>query len=109
GNGKGGIRMINGFEKRYAASVDFYKTLYPDLIFGSAPSYYQNDYNNLAPRFGLAWSPGGSTTTVVRAGYGVFFNIDDVCFCDSYQLAPFGMNQRFTRAQGATLADPWPG
>jgi len=28
----------------------------------------------LAPRLGLAWSPGGSRKTVVRAGFGLFFN-----------------------------------
>ena len=28
----------------------------------------------LAPRFGLAWNPGGSDKTVVRAGFGLFFN-----------------------------------
>lgn len=30
------------------------------------------DYNNLAPRLGFAWSPGKNT--VVRGGYGVFYN-----------------------------------
>jgi hypothetical protein len=28
----------------------------------------------ISPRLGLAWSPRGSTTTVVRAGFGLFFN-----------------------------------
>ncbi|MEQ1883915.1 MAG: TonB-dependent receptor [Bryobacteraceae bacterium] len=28
----------------------------------------------LAPRFGIAWSPRGSTKTVLRAGFGLFFN-----------------------------------
>ncbi len=109
GNGKGGIRLVQGWEKRYQASIDFYKSLYPDLLFETADSYYQNDYNNLAPRLGFAWSPSGATSTVVRGGYGIFYNIDDVCFCDSYQLAPWGMNQRYTRAEGATFENPWPG
>jgi len=32
------------------------------------------DYNNVAPRFGLAWDPAGNGKTVVRAGYGMFYD-----------------------------------
>jgi hypothetical protein len=32
------------------------------------------DYNNLAPRFGLAWDPAGNGKTVIRAGYGLFYD-----------------------------------
>jgi hypothetical protein len=32
------------------------------------------DYNNVAPRFGLAWDPKGDGKTVVRAGYGLFYD-----------------------------------
>ncbi len=31
------------------------------------------DTNNLAPRFALVWSPGGSPKTIVRAGYGIYY------------------------------------
>jgi hypothetical protein len=32
------------------------------------------DYNNVAPRFGLAWDPKGDGKTVVRLGYGLFYD-----------------------------------
>src|SRR5215468_3074699 len=32
------------------------------------------DYNNFAPRFGMAWDPTGSGKTSVRLGYGLFYD-----------------------------------
>ena len=37
-------------------------------------SLQRPNFHRVAPRFGLAWSPGGSDRTVVRAGFGLFFN-----------------------------------
>jgi len=35
----------------------------------------RTDRNNLAPRFGLAFRPFGHARSVIRAGYGIFFNV----------------------------------
>ena len=36
---------------------------------------YSNDLNNFAPRFGLAWRPLPTERFVVRAGYGIFYDV----------------------------------
>ncbi|WP_263409938.1 TonB-dependent receptor [Terriglobus tenax] len=47
------------------------------LVDVNAPKFkylYNFDNNNFAPRVGLAWQPFSKETTVVKGGYGVFYN-----------------------------------
>src|SRR5688572_2555237 len=37
-------------------------------------SIYAADTNNLQPRLGAAWDPGGAGRVIVRAGYGIYFD-----------------------------------
>jgi hypothetical protein len=44
-------------------------------VFNIGPNrLYQPDYNNWAPRLALAWDVTGQQKTVIRAGYGIFYD-----------------------------------
>jgi outer membrane receptor protein involved in Fe transport len=40
---------------------------------GIDTSRVNNDYNNIAPRFGFAWNPAAADKLVVRGGFGMFY------------------------------------
>jgi hypothetical protein len=41
---------------------------------GWRDSMYNGDWNNFGPRLGFAWKVSGSSRTVVRGGYGIFYS-----------------------------------
>lgn len=45
-----------------------------DLTVQRSTQWYNNDYNNFAPRIGLAYDPLGDGKTAIRASYGVFYD-----------------------------------
>jgi len=47
-----------------------------------APSLYNGDHNNFAPRLGFAWSVTGDGRTVLRGGYGIYY--DTIVHTDAY-------------------------
>lgn len=55
-----------------------------DSTFG--PALVQGDKNNFGPRAGIAWRPGMLGDTVIRAGYGIYYN-------QIHPNAPFGMTE----------------
>lgn len=44
------------------------------MVTQSQGGLYNPDHNNFAPRVGIAWSIGQEHPTVIRAGYGIFYD-----------------------------------
>src|SRR5262245_3305400 len=56
---------------------------------------WATDKNNFAPRIGLAWRPFGGTRTVLRAGFGSFYNHQIV----GNGITPLSRNSPFRQRQ----------
>jgi hypothetical protein len=76
---------------------------------GITRTTYPNDWNNLAPRAGLAWQPFGvRARTTIRAAYGVFINSMRGYLLNEVQIAqPFVL--RVARNDPPSFEDPWSG
>lgn len=72
---------------------------------------FQPDRNNFAPRVGLAWTLGEDEATVVRAGYGVYYDQSPLAPGEAlYFNSPYFDNNIFFSLPGLplTLSNPFP-
>ena len=56
-----------------------------------SPQVIKNDYNNLMPRLGCAWSPGLLPNTTVRAGVGMYYDVHAGLGDDRLQVGEGGL------------------
>ncbi|MGA9772246.1 MAG: TonB-dependent receptor, partial [Blastocatellia bacterium] len=78
---------------------------------GLPRSGYESDRNNFAPRVGLAWTLGSKGNTVVRTGYGVYYDQSALAPSEGlYFNPPFFNLKVFFPLQGLplTLDNPFP-
>jgi hypothetical protein len=55
-------------------------TFLPDQGLVSVDQLYPKDWNNLAPRAGVAWTPTADKKTVVRGGYGLYYDVLPIAY-----------------------------
>jgi hypothetical protein len=86
-------------------------TLYPgDIGFATSARPNKTAWANLAPRIGVAWDPTGSGKTLVRASWGIFYDMPHTLFYYNYSAEPlWGEGITIIPPVGVpnTFATPW--
>jgi hypothetical protein len=87
------------------------RSLVPVGTNGMPRGGFDSDKNNFAPRLGLAWTIGDDEQTVVRAGYGVYYDTSPLAPGEAlYFNKPYFDFNLFFPLPGLplTLSDPFP-
>jgi hypothetical protein len=87
------------------------RSLVPVGTNGVPRSGFEADKNNFAPRVGFAWTIGDDQLTVLRGGYGVYYDQSPLAPAEAlYFNSPFFDNNIFFSLPGLplTLNDPFP-
>jgi hypothetical protein len=85
-------------------------TLFPgDAGFDTGNRPNNTRWNDWAPRVGLAWDPKGNGRTVIRASWGIFYDMPHTLFYYNYSSEPpWGEAISLTNPPGG-FANPWLG
>jgi hypothetical protein len=85
-------------------------TLYPgDAGFDTGGRPNKTTWSNFAPRLGLAWDPKGDGKTLIRASWGMFYDMPHTLFYYNYSTEPlWGSSITSINPQGG-FANPWLG
>jgi len=75
----------------------------PVYIFLNQKAVWQRTYTNLAPRFGLAYRPSAGSQTVLRAGWGIYYDSSLSIATDVVNGGPFSFAQ-----YGSAMHAPFP-
>lgn len=108
----GGV-AVNAFRPGQQSTV--FPTAPTGLLFpgdkGITTSTYHTHYDNFAPRFGFAWSPGSSGKLSVRGGFGIYYNqVEEALTLKNLLAPPFSLTNYGATGYGTgipSLANPY--
>jgi hypothetical protein len=114
--------ILNGWVTHFSQqnfNSNVHSTIYPNApvgtLFAGDPGFQTSNrpnntrWNDFAPRFGLAWDPKGDGRTVIRASWGMFYDMPHTLFYYNYASEPpWGESITLTNPPGG-FANPWLG
>lgn len=115
-------RLLNGQVSHFNMAdflANVHSTVYPNApagtLYNGDPGFNtggrpnQTSWLNFAPRFGLAWDPKGDGKTLIRASWGVFYDMPQTLFYYNYATEPLWGEAISLPNPAGGFANPWLG